>query len=99
MGGVGRPRKPDRFRMVFCGDSRGSLRPRASLDAVSGLCVDPPARSDGRMRRGVPPEVRILETSRALTREAAPGRIVDGVVRMKGEPVSGDRVVGKAVIR
>jgi len=51
------------------------------------------------MRRGVPPEVRILETSRALTREAAPGRIVDGVVRMKGEPVSGDRVVGKAVIR
>jgi len=43
MGGVGRPRKPDRFRMFFCGDSRGSLRPRASLDAVSGLCVDPRA--------------------------------------------------------
>jgi len=47
MGGVGRPRKPDRFRMFFCEDSRGSLRPRASLDAVSGLCVDPPRGAMG----------------------------------------------------
>ncbi len=39
MGGVGRLCKPDRFRMFFCGDSRGSLRPRALLSVVSGLCV------------------------------------------------------------